>query len=205
MCIRDSIVDSINKSSSIVTEYKVRHILITPNVMTSNEIVKDKLLNLKNKIKDMDEFILNAKKYSDDKASGYKGGDLGYQRPSALVKEFAEVMKKTPLKKISDPFQSRFGWHILYEGIAKLVSPYWSSAGFLLDSKWIFSGLAKTIVSNPTLLTISDYGNMWGLTIIGLLLMTGLFNRYASIAGMILILSYYYHQIKKPDFFFLKI
>ena len=42
------------------------------------------------------------------------------------------------------------GWHILYEGIAKLVSPYWSSAGFLLDSKWIFSGLAKTIVSNPT-------------------------------------------------------
>ena len=83
------------------------------------------------------------------------------------------------------------GWHILYEGIAKLVSPYWSSAGFLLDSKWIFSGLAKTIVSNPTLLTISDYGNMWALTIIGLLLMIGLFNRYASIAGMILILSYY--------------
>lgn len=109
-----NVVDSINKSSSIVTEYKVRHILITPNVMTTNEVVKDKLLNLKNEIKDVDEFILNAKKYSDDKASGYKGGDLGYQRPSALVKEFAEVMKKTPLKKISDPFQSRFGWHILY-------------------------------------------------------------------------------------------
>ena len=109
-----NVVDSINKSSSIVTEYKVRHILITPNVMTTNEVVKDKLLKLKNEIKDIDEFILNAKKYSDDKASGYKGGDLGYQRPSALVKEFAEVMKKTPLKKISDPFQSRFGWHILY-------------------------------------------------------------------------------------------
>ncbi len=109
-----NVVDSINKSSSIVTEYKVRHILITPNVMTTNEVVKDKLLKLKNEIKDIDEFILNAKRYSDDKASGYKGGDLGYQRPSGLVKEFAEVMKKTPLKKISDPFQSRFGWHILY-------------------------------------------------------------------------------------------
>ena len=83
------------------------------------------------------------------------------------------------------------GWHILYEGVAKLISPYWSSAAFLLDSKWIFSGLAKTIVSNPVLLTISDYGNMWGLTIIGFLLMVGLFNRYASLAGMILILSYY--------------
>jgi len=83
------------------------------------------------------------------------------------------------------------GWHILYEGVAKLISPYWSSAAFLLDSKWIFSGLAKTIVSNPVLLTVSDYGNMWGLTIIGFLLMVGLFNRYASLAGMILILTYY--------------
>ena len=83
------------------------------------------------------------------------------------------------------------GWHILYEGVAKLISPYWSSAAFLLDSKWIFSGLAKIIVSNPVFLTISDYGNMWGLTIIGFLLMVGLFNRYASLAGMILILTYY--------------
>ena len=30
------------------------------------------------------------------------------------------------------------GWHILYEGVAKLINPYWSSAAFLLDSKWIF-------------------------------------------------------------------
>ena len=31
------------------------------------------------------------------------------------------------------------GWHFLYEGIAKLINPYWSSAAYLLDSKWIFS------------------------------------------------------------------
>jgi thiosulfate dehydrogenase [quinone] large subunit len=43
------------------------------------------------------------------------------------------------------------GWHILYEGVSKLINPYWSSAAYLLDSKWIFSDLAKTIVSNPTL------------------------------------------------------
>ena len=59
------------------------------------------------------------------------------------------------------------GWHILYEGVAKLINPYWSSAAFLLDSKWIFSGIAKWIVSNPNLLTISDYVNVWGLTVIG--------------------------------------
>ena len=83
------------------------------------------------------------------------------------------------------------GWHFLYEGISKLINPYWSSAAYLLDSKWIFSGLAKTIVSNPTLLTISDYANMWGLTIIGASLLLGLFSKYGSLFGMGFVLSYY--------------
>jgi len=109
-----NVVDSVNRTSSIVTEYKVRHILLSEDIMTSDEDVKNRLLKIKNEITNIDDFILNAKKYSDDKASGFKGGDLGYQRTSALVKEFADVMKKTPLKKISEPFQSRFGWHILY-------------------------------------------------------------------------------------------
>jgi len=83
------------------------------------------------------------------------------------------------------------GWHILYEGVSKLINPYWSSAAYLLDSKWIFSELAKTIVSNPTLLTISDYVNMWGLTLVGLCLLLGVFSRQSALAGMVFILLYY--------------
>jgi len=83
------------------------------------------------------------------------------------------------------------GWHILYEGVSKLINPYWSSAAYLLDSKWIFSDLAKTIVSNPTLLTISDYVNMWGLTLVGLCLLLGVFSRQSALAGMVFILLYY--------------
>ncbi len=109
-----NVVDSVNKTSTIVNEYKVRHILLKPNVMTNSDEIKKNLLDIKNEIKDLDDFILFAKKFSEDKGSGYKGGDLGYQRPEALVKEFSDIMKNTPLKKISDPFQSRFGWHILY-------------------------------------------------------------------------------------------
>ncbi len=109
-----NVVNSINKTSSIVNEYKVRHILLEPNVMTDSKEINKKLLDMKNQIKNLDDFILFAKKFSEDKGSGYKGGDLGYQRPKALVKEFADIMKNTPLKKISDPFQTRFGWHILY-------------------------------------------------------------------------------------------
>ena len=25
------------------------------------------------------------------------------------------------------------GWHLLYEGIAKILNPYWTSAGYLLS------------------------------------------------------------------------
>ena len=83
------------------------------------------------------------------------------------------------------------GWHFLYEGISKLLNPYWSSAAYLLDSKWIFSGLANTIVSNPNLLTLSDYINMWGLTLVGVSLIFGIYSRYGSLIGMGFIMLYY--------------
>ena len=83
------------------------------------------------------------------------------------------------------------GWHFLYEGISKLVNPYWSSAAYLLDSKWIFSSLAETIVSNPTLLEFTDSVNMWGLTLVGASLLLGLLSRYGSLVGMTFICLYY--------------
>ena len=83
------------------------------------------------------------------------------------------------------------GWHFLYEGISKLVNPYWSSAAYLLDSKWIFSSLAERIVANPTLLGFTDSVNMWGLTIIGLSLILGFMSRYGAIAGLVFVLLYY--------------
>ena len=83
------------------------------------------------------------------------------------------------------------GWHFLYEGISKLINPYWSSAAYLLDSKWIFSGLAETIASNPTLLTISVSVNGWGLTLVGISLLLCLFSRYSALVGMGFVMLYY--------------
>ena len=83
------------------------------------------------------------------------------------------------------------GWHLLYEGMAKISNANWTSAAYLLDSKWIFSGLAKWMVTNPNVLGVVDTLNMWGLTIIGLSLMLGLFSRWSCIAGAGLISLYY--------------
>jgi len=83
------------------------------------------------------------------------------------------------------------GWHFLYEGVVKFFDPTWSSAGYLAESKWIFSGLFNWILSNPTALAIVDLLNVWGLILIGLGLFFGCFTRIACVSGILLLLLYY--------------
>jgi thiosulfate dehydrogenase [quinone] large subunit len=83
------------------------------------------------------------------------------------------------------------GWHILYEGVSKLLAPNWTSANFLNESQWIMSGIANWIVSNSAVLNTVDFLNTWGLIAIGAGLILGLFTRTAAIAGALLIFVYY--------------
>ena len=83
------------------------------------------------------------------------------------------------------------GWHILYEGIHKLLHPEWSALAFLDNARWIFSGIADWIISNQGVLNTVDALNTWGLILIGLGLVMGLFTRIASLAGFALLLLYY--------------
>jgi thiosulfate dehydrogenase [quinone] large subunit len=83
------------------------------------------------------------------------------------------------------------GWHFLYEGISKVINPYWSSANYLLESKWIFSDWFISIVANPLALKIVDFLNEWGLMAIGFGLIAGCFTQIATITGIVLLLLYY--------------
>jgi uncharacterized membrane protein YphA (DoxX/SURF4 family) len=91
------------------------------------------------------------------------------------------------------------GWHFLYEGIAKIANPNWTSASFLMESKWLFSGFFHWIISNGTMLQIVDFINIWGLVVIGLCLFLGVFIRAASISGALLLLMYY---VANPPFMY---
>jgi len=86
------------------------------------------------------------------------------------------------------------GWHLLYEGISKLLTPGWSSAGFLGESQWIMSGISNWIISNNNVLNVVDFLNTWGLIAIGLGLILGLFTTLASFSGAILLLIYYFNN-----------
>ena len=83
------------------------------------------------------------------------------------------------------------GYHFLYEGIDKLISHNWSSAPFLLQSNWIFSGFFHFLAGNQTILSIVDFMNIWGQILIGVALIIGFFSRIAAIFGAIMLLSYY--------------
>jgi thiosulfate dehydrogenase [quinone] large subunit len=83
------------------------------------------------------------------------------------------------------------GWHFLYEGIAKLTAPSWSAAGYLKQARGPFAGLFKSLAAQPNLLANADLITMWGLTLVGLLLILGLFTRLASLGGIGFILLFY--------------
>ncbi len=86
------------------------------------------------------------------------------------------------------------GWHFLYEGLVKLLNPNWSSAPFLFESTWIFSGFFKSLAANPDILSIVDFLNIWGLILIGTGLFLGLLTRPAAISGAILLFFYFVAQ-----------
>jgi uncharacterized membrane protein YphA (DoxX/SURF4 family) len=83
------------------------------------------------------------------------------------------------------------GWHFLYEGLTKLLDPAWSARSFLEGSRWILGDLFRWMASGDTGLAIINYANSYGLTLIGLALILGLFTRFASWCGAGMLLMYY--------------
>lgn len=95
------------------------------------------------------------------------------------------------------------GWHFLYEGGVKILNPHWTAKSYLLDSGGFMKGFFEYIAGNQTLLSISDAANAWGLALIGLSLIVGLFTRFSSIAAMVLLLLYYLSHPAFPGIEFL--
>ncbi|EIC30347.1 MULTISPECIES: peptidylprolyl isomerase [Methylomicrobium] len=107
------LIDSKGTDNHTVTKTEVRHILIKTNELIDDNEAKKRLLALKTRITDGDDFAALARAHSDDKGSALKGGSLGKVNPGDLVKEFEEAMNRLAVKEISDPVQTQFGWHLI--------------------------------------------------------------------------------------------
>lgn len=87
-------------------EYLISHI-VTKTKEEAEKISQE--LKAKKSLKFADE----AKKYSIDRESAEKGGDLGYILENNMIKEIADVVVNLKAEDISDPIQTKFGWHVI--------------------------------------------------------------------------------------------
>src|SRR3989344_5117896 len=95
-------------------------------------------------------------------------------------------------------FLSRVGMGVLffYAGITKVVDPAWSSEGYLKGAQ-TFNAF-YTWLASPGLLSITDFVNEWGLTLLGLALILGIGIRYVAPLGALLMLLYYFPVLDFP-------
>jgi peptidyl-prolyl cis-trans isomerase SurA len=97
----------------IINQIHVRHILLKPNELDDDATVREKLSKLRQRIMNCEDFAGIASTTSQDPGSAPDGGDLGWSGPGTFVPEFDKAVADLKDNEISEPFKTRFGWHIV--------------------------------------------------------------------------------------------
>jgi peptidyl-prolyl cis-trans isomerase SurA len=97
----------------IINQMHVRHILMKPNELDDDATVREKLAKLRERIQKGESFAGIASTASEDPGSAPDGGDLGWTGPGTFVPEFDKAIADLKTDEISEPFKTRYGWHIV--------------------------------------------------------------------------------------------
>ena len=106
-------IDKRGASQQRAEQTLVRHILLAPSAIRSDEQTRAAIEVIRGRIVDGEDFAELAKEHSEDPGTRLAGGDLGWTTTEGLDPTFQRVMNLTGVDELSDPFQSSFGWHIL--------------------------------------------------------------------------------------------
>jgi parvulin-like peptidyl-prolyl isomerase len=87
-------------------EYAISHIVLKTKE-EAEKIAKEFKAKKPAKFSDL------ARKYSVDQESGQRGGDLGYILEDNIVKEISTEIAKLKKDQISQPIETKFGWHLI--------------------------------------------------------------------------------------------
>jgi peptidyl-prolyl cis-trans isomerase SurA len=119
------LIDSVQNQAMVqeaynrtATEVRCSHILIKldPNASPKDTLdAYNRLLGLKARIEKGEDFaaVAKSKLGSEDPSVVNNGGDLGYFTAFQMVYPFEEKAYTTPVGSVSEPFRTRFGYHIL--------------------------------------------------------------------------------------------
>ncbi|MCF6236169.1 MAG: peptidylprolyl isomerase [Gammaproteobacteria bacterium] len=107
------LIDQRNEQQHSVTQTKAQHILISTSEIETEKSAIKRLDELRERILFGDDFAELARSNSDDKGSASDGGGLGWTSPGEMVPPFEQAMDSLRPGEVSEPFQTRFGWHIV--------------------------------------------------------------------------------------------
>ena len=97
-------------------QVKASHILIKVEANADQQKKAqaiEKIKQIQEMLKGGQDFAALAKKYSEDKGSGAKGGDLGYFARGQMVKPFENAAFAMKPNEVSDIVETQFGYHLI--------------------------------------------------------------------------------------------
>lgn len=97
---------------AVVTQQRVRHILIRVDQNRPEAATRARLEQLRTRIRGGEDFAELARAHSMDPTSASRGGDLGWLNPGDVVPEFEQAVAALQPGQISEPFRTQFGLHI---------------------------------------------------------------------------------------------
>lgn len=98
----------------IPEQYELQQILIFPPSSAEAKFqVKEKLLEIRERILKGERFSTLAVAYSEDRASAIRGGELGFRSRDELVKAFADVAFGLKEGQVSQIVETEYGFHII--------------------------------------------------------------------------------------------
>jgi peptidyl-prolyl cis-trans isomerase SurA len=96
----------------LIEQAQVRHILIETNEIVTDEDARLRLESLRDRLQRGASFTDLARSNSDDPTSATSGGELGWLNPGNLPQSFRDAIAELSPDELSEPFQTRAGWHI---------------------------------------------------------------------------------------------
>ncbi|WP_442788046.1 peptidylprolyl isomerase [Flavobacterium sp. SUN052] len=96
-------------------ELEIAQIVITPKVsQVEKQAVIDRLKEIKRQVLEGASFTTKAVLYTEDPGSRSSGGFYKINKKTPFVKEFKDVAYSLQEGEISEPFETEFGFHIIY-------------------------------------------------------------------------------------------
>lgn len=96
-----------------LNQSRVRHILIKPNEIRTEEQAEALINSLYQRILDGEDFGDIARQNTDDSATMVAGGNLDWINDGLLPEDFMAVVNATPVGELTAPFRVATGWHII--------------------------------------------------------------------------------------------